>query len=153
MVTHQKVFCSNWKNIRNQIEHVLYILPADKLTFTPHQEISSMGRQLRHIADVAEVYIRGIETGRVDFSEKRRDRSMETSKEKLIHYIHQQTQSVDTFVSALPNPMLEAQVEFPELGLISVEMLLGLLIQHESMHLGILYTTAILADINVPAPL
>jgi uncharacterized damage-inducible protein DinB len=152
MATHQTAFCAEWKHVREQLERILYMLPAEKLSFSPHESIGTIGRQLRHVGDVAEVFIRGIETGVVDFKEKRRDRSMETSKEKLVHYIHQQTQSIHTFIKALPDPMLEALVQFPEIGMITVEQLLRKLIEHEYVYLGILYTSVRLAGVEVPEP-
>jgi uncharacterized damage-inducible protein DinB len=150
MATQQIAFCAEWKHIREHLERILYMLPAEKLSFSPHESIGTIGRQLRHVGDVAEVFIRGIETGVVDFTEKRRDRSMETSKEKLVHYIHQQTQSIHTFIKALPDPMLEATVQFPDLGTITVERLLRKLIEHEAVSLGILFTSARIAGVEVP---
>ena len=76
----------DWRLYRGLTLDLLKIIPETLLSFQVHPNMGSLGKQYRHIGDVQLCYFMALETGKIDFSQKRRDYSLEKDKAKLIFF-------------------------------------------------------------------
>ena len=120
-------------------------IPNNKLNFIPHKDFGSAGRQLRHMADVQECYLKAVETRKVTFQNKRKDYSMETSKEKLVEYMKELDEKLKVKLKKMSEKYLLKKVDWKEVGNPSIIVMLTYMKEHEIYHQGILQLYASLA--------
>ena len=141
----KKQFLGDWGYTRGNTLKFIESIPANKLTFSPDKDWGSLGRQLRHIADVQECYLRAFYTGEVSFENKRKDYSMEKDKGKILKYMAELDQQLKEKVSSLSEKDLLKKVKWKEVGNPSIAVMLMYMKEHEIYHQGILQVYASLA--------
>ena len=91
----------DWKIYRNLTLDLLQIIPKNKLNFQVHQNMGSLGKQYRHIGDIQLCYFEALKTGKVDFSQKNRDYSLEKDKCRLLAFLVETDSAMMTFLKNL----------------------------------------------------
>ena len=143
-------FLGDWEYSRKDTIKFIETVPEDKLGFSPHKDWGSIGRQLRHMADVQECYIKAIDTKKVTFQNKRKDYSMETDKQKLIDYMKKLDKQLKEKIKKLSENDLLTKVDWEEVGNPSIAVMLNYMKDHEIYHQGILQVYASLAGFQTP---
>ena len=143
-------FFGDWEYSRKDTIKFIETVPEDKLGFSPHKDWGSIGRQLRHMADVQECYIKAIDTKKVTFQNKRKDFSMETDKQKLIDYMKKLDKQLKEKIKKLSENDLLTKVDWEEVGNPSIAVMLNYMKDHEIYHQGILQVYASLAGFPTP---
>jgi len=141
-------FLNEWNWIRGLTIKFIESIPEDKLTFYPSKNFGSLGTQLRHIVTVQECYLNGFEKGRIDFSKKRKDKTIESSKKKLLEYAKLQDERLKKIVSQFSKKDLQKIIKWKvwePLPNPSISQCFVYMIEHESYHQGILQLCADLA--------
>ena len=141
----RKQFLRDWNHTRTNTFKFIESIPNNKIVFSPHKDWGSIGRQLRHMADVQDCYIKAIGTRKITFRNKRRDYSMETSKEKLIKYMKELDKKLKEKIQHMPEKDLLKKVDWKEAGNPPVIVMLTYMKEHEIYHQGILQVYASLA--------
>src|SRR5947209_16232228 len=57
------------------------------MLFSPHPELGTLARQIRHAADIESAYTTAIHSGKMDFAGQPRRRALQQSKENLEGYL------------------------------------------------------------------
>ena len=133
----KKQFLEDWKHTRNNTLRFIDSIPNKKLSFKPHRNFGTLGKQLRHLADVQECYLKGIKTGVIEFSRKRKDFSMETDKQKLINYFRQQDKDLILMLKIMHETDLRKNIIWKECGKPTIYSTLIYMKEHEIFHQGI----------------
>ena len=131
-------FLKDWKQIRGKTLDFLQTMPQEKMTWRPHELLGTFGMQIRHIGKSQEAYIKGIKSGKIDFSDKKFDPEIEKSKEKaLLHLKKLDEELIKTVSDANP----EKEIIFIDgvLGELHIPLrtVLSYLTDHEYYHQGI----------------
>ncbi|TSC97092.1 MAG: hypothetical protein CEN88_192 [Candidatus Berkelbacteria bacterium Licking1014_2] len=140
-----KTKISEWQSIRQLTLDLLDVIPDDKLDFTIGKNMGSLGKQYRHIGDVQLCYSEAIKTGKISFSNYKRDYSIENAKEKL-----------KSFLQEIDKEMLKLIEENPQTKIdwfgdkLSLENHINALIQHEILHHGELIVYARTLSLTFP---
>ena len=143
-------FLGDWEYTRNNTFKFIESIPNNKIGFSPHKDWGSIGRQLRHIADVQECYLNAIDTKKVTFQNKRKDYSMETDKDKLIRYMKDLDKRLKEKIQKMSEKDLLKKVDWEEVGNPSIIVMLTYMKEHEIYHQGILQVYASLAGFQTP---
>lgn len=128
-------FAKTWQFTRSLTYDFLKVLGEQDLSYSPQLQFGNLGKQIRHLGDVQECYVRALETGTADFSKKRMDLSMETSLEKLERYLHEMDNYLYDALSKYSGDPLKQEIKWPTTRLSVLEHLF-LLPQHEAIHQG-----------------
>lgn len=78
---------ADWKYARGHTYAFIKSVPDRTWTFSPHPAFGPICRQLRHLADVQDCYVRGLLDGKIDFRAKRKDVRLEQSKVLLLVHL------------------------------------------------------------------
>ena len=136
---------SEWQSMRQLTLDLLEAIPKEKLDFTVGKNMGSLGKQYRHIGDVQLCYSEAIQTGKISFSNYKKDYSIENSKEKL-----------KSFLQEVDKEMLKLIKENPQTKIdwfgdkLSLENHMNALIQHEILHQGELIVYARILGLTFP---
>jgi len=142
----------NFTFTREQLEHHIQQLP-DEALLMPHPLVESLARQFRHVADIAELYATALKSGVVDFSQKRDDRAMQNNPTQLRqHFLTQRAWVADQITAVPREAWTTATIAFPDMDALTPAQLVGILAQHEALHLGIIWTVARLLGHAVADP-
>ncbi len=139
---------ADWEWTRSLTLKYIESVPDDKLSFSPGHGFGTLGRQLRHMADVQECYLKGLETGEIDFKKKRKDYMMETSKAKLLAYVKELDEKLKSLMKNLEEEDLNKPVKWQvweNLPDPTIFQAITYMTQHEIFHQGILQLYAALA--------
>ncbi|SRR5579875_116090 len=128
-------FAKTWQFTRSLTYDFLKVLNEESLSYSPHPAFGNLGKQIRHLGDVQECYVRALETGVADFSRKRMDLSMESSLEKLTHHLREMDNYLYDALSKYTADPLKQEIKWPTTRLSVLEHLF-LLPQHEAIHQG-----------------
>lgn len=142
-------FLVHWSEARQQVEGYLSSLTSMELGRRPISGISSIGRQLRHVLDVAQVYYEALDSGQVDLQNKVRDRDLEENCDKLRKAMQQQREQI---TGSLLTVHCADSIDYPGQGPIQPDELLRYWLEHEWLHIGIIYTLAKASGVDVPSP-
>lgn len=135
----------HWIELRQLTLDLLQAVPEEKLSFTPGENMGTLGKQFRHIGDVQICYSDALLSQKIDFSTYKRDYSLESSKEALATFL----QEVER----------EMQLRIQEAGQVEIEWFgeqytlskhLEALIEHEILHQGELVVYIRLLGIPFP---
>ncbi len=124
---------------------LLEAIPEEKLVFAVGKNMGSLGKQFRHIGDVQLCYNEAIKTGKISFSNYKRDYSIETSKEKLKDFLEEADKELLKLIGE--NPKAEIDWFGDKL---SLESHINALIQHEILHQGELLVYARTLELTFP---
>jgi uncharacterized damage-inducible protein DinB len=142
-------FAKSWQFTRSLTYDFLHVLTEENLSYSPQLEFGVLGKQIRHIGDVQGCYVDALKSGKVDFSKKRMDKSMETSIEKLEAYLREQDKYLYDTLSGYDKDPIKDQIEWHTCNLSVLEHLF-LLPQHEAIHQGQWSLAARQAGIDLP---
>jgi uncharacterized damage-inducible protein DinB len=142
-------FDHSWQFTRSLTLDFLAGLSEENLSYSPQLEFGTIGKLIRHVGDVQEVYACALQTGTVDFSLKRRDYTMETSLERLNSYLQEQDKKLHDILSGYEKDPLKEMIQWPTEKLSVLEHLF-LLPQHEAIHQGQWSLAARQAGIDLP---
>ena len=143
-------WAKEWAQTRQLTYDLLAALPYAVMNFSPHPDFGTFARQIRHIGDIQACYLLGLQTGRMDFKARPRQRALEQSKEHLEAYLR----DLDTQLSEVLRTLAGEQPTRPiawEDGEVSALQHLMRLLQHETLHHGMLALYARVADLPLPA--
>lgn len=142
-------FAKSWQFTRSLTYDFLHALTEENLSYSPQLEFGTLGKQIRHIGDVQECYIRALETGKVDFSKKRMDFTMEKSLKRLEDYLREQDNYLYEALAKFDKDPIKSEIAWETCKLSVLEHLF-LLPQHEAIHQGQWSLAARQAGIDLP---
>lgn len=142
-------FAKTWQFTRSLTYDFIHSLKDEDLLYSPQLEFGTLGKQLRHVGDVQECYVKALETGKADFAKKRLDVSMETSLTRLEEHLKEQDQYLYRVLASFDKDPIKEPVEW-ETTRMSVLEHLFLLPQHEAIHQGQWSLAARQAGIDLP---
>jgi uncharacterized damage-inducible protein DinB len=145
-------FLEDLKHYRRQYHNYIELMSNESLKLTCHETIGPLGRQLRHVYDILDVYIYSLDNKKVNFSLKQRHRELEENAELLFESYKNQLMEMEKYLNKINDNDLNTVIQFPGLGNIPYSKVLDLAIQHEALHLGIIYVEAISCGVNVQSP-
>lgn len=126
-----KKLLEDWQAMRQLTLDLLNELPEEHLSFAVGKNMGTIGKQYRHIGDVQICYSNAIKTGKISFSDYKRDYSLENSKEKLKEFL----QEVNEKMLKLIEENLDVKIDwFGEV--LDLNQHLKALIEHEILHHG-----------------
>ena len=131
-------FIKDWKQIRGKTLEFLESLPEELIMWRPNELLGTFGMQIRHMCKSQEAYIKGVKSGRIDFSDKKYDKSIEKDKKKLLSWMNKLDKEL---ISLVKKEQMSKQVVFID-GVygeqkVPLSMILTWLIQHETYHQGV----------------
>ena len=140
-----KTKIGEWQSMRQLTLDLLETIPEKKLDFAVGKNMGNLGKQYRHIGDVQLCYSEAIKTGKISFSNYKKDYSIENSKEKLKSFL----QEIDKEMLKLIEEKPQAKIDWfgDEL---SLENHINALIQHEILHHGELIVYIRTLDLKFP---
>ena len=127
-----------WNTVRRKTYEFLETVSDEKMIWRPHELLGTFGMQLRHMIKSQESYIKGIKSGKIDFSEKSFEKELETNKQRAVETLKDldnqlidliKTESLDkeiTFVDGVHGEMK-----------IPLSTVIAYLVDHEFYHQGI----------------
>ena len=142
-------FARSWQFTRSLTYDFLHCLTEENLSYSPQLEFGTLGKHFRHIGDVQECYVKALETGKVDFSKKRLDFTMEGSLKKLEDHLRAQDNYLYDTLSKYDKDPIKHQIAWHTTNLSVLEHLF-LLPQHEAVHQGQWSLAARQAGIDLP---
>jgi uncharacterized damage-inducible protein DinB len=142
-------FAKTWQFTRSLTYDFIHCLKAEDLSYSPQLEFGTLGKQLRHVGDVQECYVKALESGKADFSRKRLDHSMEGSLERLEEHLKEQDQYLYRVLSEFNKDPIKEQIQWEKTRMSVLEHLF-LLPQHEAIHQGQWSLAARQAGIDLP---
>lgn len=126
-----------FKYFSNLTKGLLDHLTDENLLFRPYDSMKTLGEELRHIADVREIYLRAMVEGvGPSWKEKRMDPEMAVSVDKLKEYYHELEQRFTEFFAT--DIDWGKEVPWKGMGDLDVEACLDWLTHFECTHQGIL---------------
>ncbi len=133
-----KDFLADWKQIRGKTFEFLKTLPEEKIAWRPHELLGTFGMQLRHLGKSQEAYIQGIRKGKIDFTNKTFEPSIETDKKKAIAYLKKlDAELVKVLLATKPEQkIIFMDGVYGEMK-ITLTTVLSYLMNHEVYHQGI----------------
>lgn len=134
-----------WHSMRKLTLDLLEVIPEEKLDFAIDKNMGSLGKQFRHIGDVQLCYSEAIKTGKISFSNYKRDYSIENSREKLKNFLEEVDKEMLKLIAE--NPKSEIDWFGDKLLL---ENHIDALIQHEILHQGELIVYARTLELTFP---
>ncbi len=136
MNTHD--FIKDWKSIHGKTLEFLDGLPADKMTWRPHEQLGTFGMQIRHMIKTEEAYLNGMKNGKIDFSDKAFDSEWETDKQKALKKLRMVDDELIRFLATADQgtEIIFVDGVFGETK-VPLGTVLGYLMNHESYHQGI----------------
>lgn len=135
----------DFNEMRQLTLDLLDAIPEDKLSFSVGENMGSIGKQYRHIADVHLCYNKAIETGLMSFDKYKRDYSIEKSKEKLKKSLKQVGEEMSALVDNNPNVKIDWFGDKWDLT-----QHIRALTDHEILHHGELIVYIMTLDIKFP---
>ncbi len=126
-----KKLLEDWQAMRQLTLDLLDELPEKHLSFTVGENMGTIGKQYRHIGDVQICYSNAVKTGKISFSEYRRDYSLENSKEKLKEFLQEVNEKMLKRIEENPNTKIDWFGEVLDLN-----QHIKALIEHEILHHG-----------------
>jgi uncharacterized damage-inducible protein DinB len=128
-------FAKTWQFTRSLTYDFIKVLKPDDLLYSPQLEFGTIGKQLRHLGDVQECYVKALETGVADFTKKRMDLSMEASASRLEQHLREQDEHLYRALSKYEGSPVDNMIVWKNSKLSVLEHLF-LLPQHEAIHQG-----------------
>ncbi|MEK6951564.1 MAG: DinB family protein [Nanoarchaeota archaeon] len=144
----KKQFFEDWVWTRGLTLKFVETIPEDKFNFSPGGNFGHLGKQLRHIGAVQECYLVGFETGKIDFSKKIKDVSLEKSKIQLVKYFTKLDNRFENWFKTLDIKDLDRVINWKvweDLPNPTISQALYYMLEHEIFHQGILQLYAELA--------
>ncbi len=141
----KKQFLEDWKYVRGNTIKFIHSVPDNKLSFSPHKNWGTIGKQLRHLADVQDCYLKSIKAGKVSFDNKRKNYEIEKSKKRLLDDMNQRDVELSNVLSKMSGKQLQKKLLWAEVGNSSIIIALTYMKEHEIYHQGILQLYADLA--------
>jgi len=142
-------FAKTWQFTRSLSYDFIHVLKEEDLLYSPQLQFGTLGKHLRHVGDVQEIYVRALETGQVDFSKKRMDHTMESSLKRLEEHLREQDNYLYATLASFQKDPIKEQIAWPTTKLSVLEHLF-LLPQHEAIHQGQWSLAARQAGIDLP---
>ena len=105
MDSQLKSVISTFRFHRRLILDVLKSLTDDQLKLTVGKKMGTLGRQFRHIGDVQLCYVDSLRTGKIDFSKKKKVRSLESSQKKLLAFLESADKELDSVLKTTKDTM------------------------------------------------
>jgi uncharacterized damage-inducible protein DinB len=132
-------FIKDWKSVRGKTYEFIATVPDDKMAWSPHEHLGTFGMQLRHMAVSQRAYIAGMKSGKIDFSDKSYDKSIEADKAKAVSTL----KNLDTeLIISLDSGEYKDMIEFHDgvygIKKVGIEKVLHWLMEHETYHQGVL---------------
>lgn len=140
-----KTKIEEWQSMRQLTLDLLDAIPEEKLDFAVGKNMGSLGKQFRHIGDVQLCYSEAIKTGKISFSNYKKDYSIENSRKKLKSFL----QEVDKEMLKLIKENLQIKIDWFG-DKLSLENHMNALIQHEILHQGELIVYARTLGLTFP---
>lgn len=142
-------WAKEWQGTRALTYDLLRSLPYAVMNFSPHPDFGTFARQIRHLGDIQACYLLALQTGTMDFSARSRQRALEQSKEHLDAYLQDLDAQLVEELSGLTDDRAVRPVVWEGEAVPLLAHLMRLL-QHESLHHGILAFYAKIADLRLP---
>jgi len=131
-------FIQDWKEVRGKTYEFLETISENKINWSPHKDLGTFGMQIRHMSISQRAYIRGIQSGTINFKDKSYDKEIEKSKTKAIAFLKQQDKElIDVLKKVKENKKIEFHDGVYGVKKVTVETVLDWLMQHEAYHQGI----------------
>lgn len=143
-------WATEWRGTRALTYDLLRSLPYAVMNFSPHPDFGTFARQIRHLGDIQACYLVALQTGTMDFTSRRRQRALEQSKEHLDAYLQDLDAQLDEVLRGQTPERLAQPITWEGEHVTVLRHLMRLL-QHESLHHGILAFYAKVADLPLPA--
>ncbi len=138
-----------WQRTRTLTYDLLRSLPYSVMNFSPHPDFGTFIRQMRHVADIQASYLAAIQTGKMEFSARPKQRKLEQSKERVEAYMRDLDDQLMSALRAMPEAAPLRAIAWGEEQLTLLQHLCGLL-QHETLHHGMWAFYAKIADLPLP---
>jgi uncharacterized damage-inducible protein DinB len=142
-------WAAEWKATRALTYDLLRSLPYAVMNFSPHEGFGTFARQIRHLGDIQACYLLALQTGTMDFAARPRQRALEQSREQIDGYLQALDAQLDELLQGMTPQRLAASVAW-EGKPVGVLAHLMRLLQHESLHHGMLAFYAKIADLPLP---
>lgn len=143
-------FARTWQFTRSLTYDFMHVLKDEQLAYSPQLQFGTLGKQLRHLGDVQECYVKALDTGVADFSNKRMNVSLETSLKGLESYLHEMDGFLYDKLASFDKDPVREQIQWKGTKMSVLEHLF-LLPQHEAIHQGQWSLAARQAGIDLPA--
>lgn len=125
----------SWLYIKERTNGLLSRISDKDLDYKPIETMGTLGRQLRHTADVRDIYIRSLENGEgVSWATKRMEREFETSVNRLIEYFNDLDERFNKIVVSID---LEKTIKWGDMGDPTAVACIEYMTQHEIFHQGV----------------
>ncbi|MBI4450332.1 DinB family protein [Candidatus Woesearchaeota archaeon] len=138
-------FLSDWRYTRSRTLSFIRAAPLNAFRFSPNKQYGTLGRQLRHMADIQHCYSISLQTGSMDFTAVKPDKATEHDKYKMMDYFRKVDREFKRAVMRTPLARLRRRMHWPEVGNPTRYEALLYMKEHEIYHQGILQMYAALA--------
>lgn len=142
-------WAAEWAHTRQLTYDLLAALPYAVLNFSPHPEFGTFARQIRHIGDVQACYLMGLDTAKMDFGARPHQRALEQSKDHLERYLRDLDVQLTQALRSLGGEGAVRHIAWEDEEITVLQHLMRLL-QHETLHHGMLALYAKVADLPLP---
>ena len=146
-MTEQKLLSEwkkEWKIVHGKLWELLERLNDNELALScPDQTFGTIGKQIRHILDVYDVYIRAIAYKNIDFSIMRKETTIEFDKDRLMDYAQFLDDQLINILDQLDDSNLFDKISWKDSDAEDITLfnLLSLILHHETYHFGIINIT------------
>ena len=132
-------FLEEYEEIRARTIEFLKTVPQEQWTWKPHELLGSFGMQARHMSTSQQCYIKGIQQGKIDFTQKSFDKEIETVKKKAIERLQELDKKLRKVLEEINDPTKEIIFVDGVTGTTKEELkdVIRYLIDHEYYHQGI----------------
>jgi len=144
-----ELWAEEWRQTRRLTYDLLAALPYAVLNFSPHPDFGTFARQIRHMGEIQACYLLGLQTGKMDFAARARQRALEQSAAHLDAYLRQQDSQLAETLRSLSGEATGRRVAWEGEQVTILQHLMRLL-QHETLHHGMLALYAKVADLSLP---
>ncbi|MDR7494768.1 MAG: DinB family protein [Armatimonadota bacterium] len=142
-------WAEEWRQTRRLTYDLLAALPYAVLNFSPHPDFGTFARQIRHMGDIQACYIMGLQTEKMDFGARPRQRTLEQSREHLEGYLRSLDAQLEEVLRGISGASPGRSIAWDGEAVPVLRHLMRL-IQHETLHHGMLALYAKIADLPLP---
>lgn len=141
---------STWRYQRKITNDYLKQIPVENWNYTHHKKFATLAKQFRHMVWVYGAYIDGIENRKIDLSKKKSFYDGPLEKEAIQAALKSMDEKFFSVTDGLRSQNLdEYKIDFfgQEMGIIEYS---HVMVQHESVHVGIWANYAAFAGFETP---
>src|SRR3989344_2310424 len=109
-------FLHDWKEIRGKAYEFLEKIPENKMMWSPHNDLGSIGMQIRHMGVSQRAYINGIRSGTINFNDKTYNKEVEKNKAEAIKLYGKVPETPLITAKRFSIILYKVQLEFLDLG-------------------------------------